>query len=519
MKPVDPRLLRDSAAVRVHLGYSTLLAVLDAVAIVIVATTAAAAVSAIVARTAPEGADLVALVVALGLRVGLTLAGNRQGDRAADTVIDQLENRVLQHVVTLAPRELERTRTRATVLVTTGLRALRPYLSGYLPALLAAVLVPPVVLVGIARADLMSAAIVLVTLPLIPVFMVLIGLLTRGRAAATLDRMTRLSGRTLDLVAGLPTLRALNRAGGPAARIAELGAAYRQTALGGLRIAFLSALVLELVATLSVALVAVGIGMRLVFGEVGLQAALVALILAPEAYRPLRTLGERYHAAEDGLAALDSAYALLAVPAGAASGTGRPEVPLGVLQWQDVAVAGRSGMAPAGLTALARPGRVTVLTGGNGAGKSTAFDVALGLLAPDRGRVLVDGVPLPELDLDWWWSRVAWLPQRPTVLPAAAGTAIDLLDRTELSLGERQRLALDRVLAADAPVLLLDEPTAHLDDEREAAVLAALRERARAGATVVLIGHRPAVLAAADEVIAVVPGDAVVPGVGMVIDG
>ncbi len=503
MKPVDPRLVRRSPALRRYLAVGGLLAVAGAGSTVLAAVMVATVLAGLIATPGRSSAgQLGVLAAALAVRIVVVWAQARLADRAADRVIGELEHEVLATVTALPPRLLDRHRVPASVLVTTGLAALRPYLSGYLPALLAALVVPPIIVAALMFADPASALIVLVTLPLIPVFMILIGLLTRGRAAAALASMTRLSGRTADLVAGLPTLRALDRAAGPVGLIRSLGDSYRHTTIRALRLAFLSALVLELLATLSVALVAVGVGLRLVFGAMPLQAALLALLLAPEAYLPLRTLGERFHAAEDGVAAVDSAFELLETYPARVPGADRPDVPLGVLEWRDVSVSGRDGAAPSGLTAVARPGRITALTGANGAGKSTALQVLLGLTEPDTGCAVVDGVPLPALDLDWWWRRVAWLPQRPTVV---AGRT-EPLDRTALSLGQRQRRALDAVLAADTPVLLLDEPTAHLDDASEAVVLDRLRARARAGATVVIVGHRPAVLAAADAVVAVRDG-------------
>ena len=339
----------------------------------------------------------------------------------------------------------------------------------------------------------------------------------------------------LDLLAGLPTLRALGRERGPQDRVTELGESHRERAMSALRIAFLSGMVLELLATLCVALVAVSIGLRLVFGDMALTAGIIALILAPEVYQPLRTVGERFHAAEDGLAAADRAFTLLEERASQASGSVRPSA-VGRIVVRDLTVASRDGMAPSGLSAECTPGTVTVLTGPNGSGKSTALQAILGLVEPDSGSVSLGGCAVADVDRDWWWQRVAWLPQRPVVLagtlrdnlelvgppgadPVAAAEESgfdEVLDELPsgwdtmvgtggvgLSLGQRQRLALTRVLASGKPVLLLDEPTAHLDGDSEARVLAALRGRAAEGATVVVVGHRPAVLAAADVVVRV----------------
>ena len=199
-------------------------------------------------------------------------------------------------------------------MVSRGLDGLRPFFTAYLPAVLLAAVLTPAAALAIAVYDWRSALIVLIALPLIPVFMVLIGLLTRDRSAASLAALTTLQSRLLDLIAGIPTLRALGRADGAAGRIAELSAAHRRSAMATLRIAFLSALVLELIATLGVALVAVGVGLRLVYGELTLSAGLTALLLAPEVFWPLRRVGVEFHAAQDGKAAAERAFALLDQP-------------------------------------------------------------------------------------------------------------------------------------------------------------------------------------------------------------
>jgi ATP-binding cassette subfamily C protein CydD len=250
-----------------------------------------------------------------------------------------------------------------------------------------------------------------------------------------------------------------------------------------LRIAFLSALVLELLATLGVALVAVGVGLRLVFGEVTLSAGLTALLLAPEVFWPLRRVGVEFHAAQDGKTAADKAFRLLDT-------VGAPAV----------------GTRPA-LDAYAEPGLVTVLTGPNGVGKTTLLHAILGLDSPE-----------PQV----WWGQVAWLAQRPVLVPGSIRDNLELFGPLAdldgacraagfdevlavlpdgLSLGQRQRLGLARVLGSQAPVLLLDEPTAHLDARMESRVLQSIVARARAGATVLVVGHREPVLAIGDRVV------------------
>ncbi|MGX9791524.1 thiol reductant ABC exporter subunit CydD [Mycobacterium sp. MMS18-G62] len=445
-------------------------------------------------------------------------AQGRLSQRGATAVIADLAARVLRTVTALPPRQLAAERDSAATVITRGLDGLRPYFTTYLPSVFLAGILTPAAVVAIAVYDWESAIIVLIALPLIPVFMVLIGMLTRDRSAASLAAMTTLQSRLLDLVAGIPTLRALGRINGSAQRIAELGAAHRRSAMATLRIAFLSALVLELLATLGVALVAVGIGMRLVYGEMTLSAGLTALLLAPEVFWPLRRVGVEFHAAQDGKTAADKAFRLLDTLPPHAAGT------------RTVAAAGATIHLDA-LDADVEPGAVTVLTGPNGSGKTTLLQSILGLT--DAGPVLVNGIDVADLEPHAWWRQVAWLPHRPVLVPGTVRDNLGLLgplsdietacraagfdevvatlpdgldtmigrDGVGLSLGQRQRLGLARVLGSPAPVLLLDEPTSHLDAVLEARVLEAIADRARRGATVLVVGHRDPVLAIGDRVL------------------
>lgn len=444
---------------------------------------------------------------------------SRLASTGATQVIADLSGQVLRTVTALPPRLLAAERDTAAALITRGLDGLRPFLTAYLPAVfLAGILTPAAVLV-IAAVDWRSALIVLIALPLIPIFMVLIGLLTKERSEAALTAMSTLQSRMLDLVAGIPTLRALGRLEGSVTRITELSAAHRRSTMATLRIAFLSALVLELLATLGVALVAVGIGLRLVFGEMTLTAGLTALLLAPEVFWPLRRVGVEFHAAQDGKTAADAALRFLDSVPDHRAGT-------------RVMRATGATIHLGALDADAEPGRVTVLTGPNGAGKSTLLHTILGL---HPGDVSINGVDVGDLDLPSWWAQVAWLPHRPMLVPGSVRDNLELFgpisdldeacraagfdevhttlpdgldtqlgrDGTGLSLGQRQRLGLARALGSSAQVLLLDEPTSHLDAAMEARVLDAIVDRARAGATVVVVGHRAPVRAIGDRVLSV----------------
>ncbi|OCB44522.1 thiol reductant ABC exporter subunit CydD [Mycobacterium vulneris] len=470
---------------------------------------------------AGHGPAIVALSALWLLRAAAHWLQGRLSQRGATAVIGEVSSQVLHTVTSLPPRRLATDRDAAAAVVTRGLDGLRPYFTSYVPAVVQAAVLTPVAVLAMAFYDLQAAAIVVIALPLIPIFMVLIGLVTAERSAAALAAMTTLQARLLDLVAGIPTLRAVGRAAGSVQRITELAAAHRRSAMATLRIAFLSSLVLELLATLGVALVAVSVGLRLVYGEITLTAGLTVLLLAPEVFWPLRRVGAAFHAAQDGKTAAEQAFRLC---------EGQPATEGGIRVSNSAPTIQLDGHGPA-----IEPGRVTVLTGPNGAGKSTALQAILGLASLPSGPVRVDGVDVADLDLREWWHNIAWLPHRPVLIPGTVLENLELLgplDDVEqacrdagfddvlddlpnglntrigrsgvgLSLGQRQRLGLARALGSSARLLLLDEPTAHLDAALEQRVLRTVVARARAGATVVVVGHRDPVLAIGDRVITI----------------
>ncbi|MEU0496278.1 thiol reductant ABC exporter subunit CydD [Mycobacterium sp. NPDC006124] len=457
----------------------------------------------------------------------------RVSQRGATAAIAESNRELLDGVTALSPRELAARRDDAAVLSTRGLDALRPYYTRYLPAVVQAAVLTPAAVATMAWYDLQAAVVVLVALPLVPLFMVLIGLVTAERSAAALTAMTTLQSRLLDLITGIPTLRALGRADGARRRITELADAHRRSTMATLRITFLSSLVLELLATLGVALVAVSVGLRLVYGQIELSSALTAILLAPEVFWPLRRVGAEFHAARDGRTARQKATTLLAAAPPPAHGTLAP--PSTSISVRELSVTARNGTAPHRLSLDVEPGSVTVLTGPNGAGKSTALHAVLGLTTPTEGHVLVGGVDVGDLDPRQWWSRIAWLPQRPALIPgtvlenlelfgpvcdvedacrkagfdevlAALPNGLDTVlgrDGAGLSLGQRQRLGLARAFGARRPIMLLDEPTAHLDHQRERIVLRSIRDVANDGAAVLVVGHREAVRAIGDRVVTV----------------
>ena len=496
--------------------------------------------------------DVTGLLAALGgvvvARAAATGVQERYAHRAATRAIGELREQVVARAANLGPRWLaEGAGPGVVTLATRGIDALEPYFVRYLPQLVLAATLTPATLGVVLRLDWASAAIIAATLPLIPVFMILVGQLTQGRSERGLRVMQRLGSQVIDLLAGLATLRALGRERGPAARVRELGDAHRVATMGTLRIAFLSGMVLELITTLSVALVAVSIGLRLVAGDLDLVTGLAVLVLAPEVYLPLRQVGAQFHASTDGVAAATQVFAVLDTPAPTPGTVAAPDLRVATIRLRGVSVRapGRQVHAPAALDLDVAPGRVVVLTGASGAGKTTAVAVLLGLIRPDAGSVtLVDPgrgeVDLADIDPTSLWRQVAWLPQRPVLEPgtidaavtgglgssstaardrAAALTGLDdvvaalpdgwstQLGRggAGLSVGQRQRVELTRAVLSSAPLVVLDEPTAHLDAVGERVVLDTLCALRDAGRTVVLVAHRASLVALADDIVEVHP--------------
>ncbi|HEX2808127.1 MAG TPA: ABC transporter transmembrane domain-containing protein, partial [Kineosporiaceae bacterium] len=313
-RPLDPRLLREARAARSYVVLTAALGLVTAALVVVQALLLAR----VIAGAAMDGegmatltAPLLALVAVVAGRAVTSWAQERYGHRAATAVIAQLRARVVEHMTAIGPQALDGDRGPAVATLTTrGLDALDGYLVRYLPQLLMAATVTPAVLAVVWWHDLIAAVTMLITIPLIPLFMALVGMSTQAAADRRLRTMQRLGGQVLDLVAGLPTLRALGRERGQAIRVREAGEIYRRATMRTLRQAFLSALVLESLTTLSVALVAVGIGLRLVYSGIDLRTGLAVLVLAPEVFLPLRMVGVHYHASVDGVAAATEAFAV-----------------------------------------------------------------------------------------------------------------------------------------------------------------------------------------------------------------
>jgi thiol reductant ABC exporter CydD subunit len=546
VRALDQRLLAYARATRAFLLQSVGLGVLSALLIVAQAWLLADVVSSafLGGRSLEQlQTPLIILLLVVLTRAAVAWLAELAASRSSARAKSQLRAALLQCVATLGLDNSREQRTgELAVLATRGIDALDGYFSLYLPQLFLAVIVPVVVVVVVLWNDWISAAIVAFTIPLIPLFMALVGAATKERMDAQFRTLERLAGHFLDVVAGLPTLKIFGRAKAQAAAIGEITGRYRRAAISTLRITFLSSLILELVAMLSVALVAVEIGLRLMNGHLGLRTALFALILAPEAYLPLRRLGANYHASAEGIAAAEQVFAVLEAPTPPrGTRTDFPDPALAGLAVEGLCVSypGRSEPALDDLSLTVNEGEVLALVGPSGCGKSTLLGVLLGLVTPELGSVRVGGVDLAELDLDAWRARLAWVPQRPHLFKASiaenvrlghpgastdevreAIAAAGLTDAVRelpngldtvlgergagLSAGERQRVALARAFLRDAPLLLLDEPTASLDGETEREIVRTI-ERLAEGRTVVLVAHRPALIGIADRVLSLAP--------------
>jgi ATP-binding cassette, subfamily C, bacterial CydCD len=539
VKPLDPRLLRHARATRMYLAASVTLGVLTAALVVAQAELLSRGIAKVVRDDADRHAlsgVMVALAVVIGGRVVVAWLQDSAAHRSSALVKSQLRRRLIAHAATLGP-DASAGRAEVATLATRGVDALDDYFGQYLPQLFLAAIVPVVVLARLLPADLTATLTVALTLPLIPVFMILVGRATEASNAKRWDALARLSHHFLDIVAGLQTLKVFGRAKAQAESVRRTTDSYRTTTMATLRVAFLSSLVLELIATLSVALVAVSVGLRLVDGGIDLRTGLLVIILAPEAYLPLRQVGARYHAAADGLAAAERTFAILETPT-AESGFDRDIPDLrdgGAIRVSGLSVShpDRTDSAPHAADLTASLGEIVVITGPSGAGKTTLLSVLLGARQQDVGIVTISGggrdVSLMDLDLEVWRTQIAWVDQTPYLFAGTIGDNVRLsrpgadadavrraLDTAGLadmpverrldeggrglSAGEQRRVAVARAVLRDAPLVLLDEPTAGLDAETERGLLAGVRAMAT-HSIVIMVSHRPAAIALADRVV------------------
>jgi len=475
------------------------------------------------------------------LRSVTVWASEVAASRMAGLVKRDLRDKLFSHILNLGPAYVHSERTgELTNTAVEGIEALDAYFSQYIPQLALSALIPLTILVFVFSRDLLSAVVLLVTAPMIPIFMMLIGSIADWLTRRQWDTLSRMSAHFLDVLQGLTTLKILGRSKEQARVIAEISDKFRRTTLGVLRVAFLSALVLELVSTISTAIVAVEIGLRLLYGHMEFEQAFFVLLLAPEFYLPLRLLGTRFHAGMSGVAAARRIFEVLETPIPGPSVEIMPEMPSNLrfdIRFERVRYAYEDGKRPAlnGATFSIEEGSKTALVGPSGAGKSTVASLLLRFISPDEGRILVGGILLSRLPVDGWRRKVAWVPQSPYLFhgtvwdnivlarPSATREEVERAARlahvhefvSELPLGyetvvgergamlsggQAQRIALARAFLKDAPLLILDEATSNLDPENEAIIEEATR-RLMEGRTVLIIAHRLSTVRNSDRIV------------------
>ncbi len=496
---------------------------------------------------------MVALLTLSVVRAGLVWGREVAANSAATRVKQDLRSRLTAHLFDLGPAYTQGERSgELTNTIVQGVEALDAYFCQYLPQLALAALIPLTILVFVFPLDWLSGLILLVTAPLIPLFMVLIGNLADSLTKRQWKSLSRMSAHFLDVLQGLTTLKLLGRSREQTLNIAQISAQYRLATMGVLRVAFLSALTLEMLATISTAIVAVAIGLRLLNGTLSFEQGLFVLILAPEFYLPLRMLGTHFHAGMQGIAAAQRIFEVLDTPLPQsktqAETQARSPSPSFHLRFSGIHYAYNEGLRPAlnGVSFEIHPGEKVALVGPSGAGKSTVLYHILRFIEPDRGTITINGHPLQAFPREVWSQNVAWVPQEPYLFHGTVADNIRLGDSdapqdrvvwaarqaqahefvlslpdgyaslvgergTRLSGGEAQRIALARAFLKNAPLLVLDEATANLDPENESLLQEAM-ERLLASRTALIIAHRLNTVVRADRILVMKNGRVVQEG-------
>jgi len=503
-------------------------------------------------RSLSDVISLLGLLMILAiLRFLFSWGSENAGKHLAVRVKTELRGRLIRHLLALGPAYIAEERSgELSNTLTAGIEALDAWFSQYLPQVALALMMPLTILIAVFPQDLLSGVVLLVTAPLIPFFMVLIGSAAESLTRKQWRTLSRLAAHFLDVIQGLPTLKQFGRARDQLQIIARISDDYRQTTMGVLRVAFLSALVLEMLATISVAVIAVEIGIRVMKGHMDFLNAFFILILAPDFYQPLRLLGSRFHAGMDGVAAAERIFAILERRPGMEGASNRPTsvaesftLPSEFhIHFDDVTVRFQEGERRAleHVSFELRQGEHVALVGASGAGKSTIAHLLLRFLEPSQGQILLNSIPLSHIPPASWRQWIAWMPQQPYLFNMSIADNIRLgrPDATKeevvwaakqafahafisslpegydtvvgergarLSGGQVQRIALARAFLRDAPIVILDEPTANLDPETEDQIQRALTALLT-GRTALIIAHRLHTIRQADRILVLQAG-------------
>ena len=483
------------------------------------------------------------LLVVFLLRALVGAAGEGVAFEAGGRVVLLIRERLQAHIAALGPAWMRTQRTGDVVTtIVDSVETLHRYYAAYLPQMALSACIPLAILVFVVPADWISGLIMVLSAPLIPLFMILIGKGTEALNQSQWRKLARMSAHVFDAIEGLTTLKLFNASRAEAAVVAAIAEDYRESTMKVLRVAFLSSLALEFFATVSIAMVAVFVGFRLYNGQLHFMQGFFVLLLAPEFYRPLRAMGTQYHARMEAIGAAEAIVALLktplpphGAPTSGAVLSALAARPVREVRFEHVGFAYDAEPVLQDVSFTLQRGERVALVGASGAGKTTLTQLLLGFMAPDNGRILVDGTDLHDLASDDWLGRVAWLPQRPTLFhgsvldnirlgrPEASVAAVRraveqagatalieglprgydtmLGDRGQgLSGGEIQRVALARIFLAEVDVVVFDEANAGLDDDSAALITHSI-ERLATNAAVLVVAHRLETIRGADTIL------------------